>query len=94
MRVHQGLSSIQMIQAQQAFQADRVQPRDTVPVNPLEDLAVSRPDISAQQTAGLNTDAYLEIRNIARQAGYLDVPDEAIRQAYAFGGSLLTDYRI
>jgi hypothetical protein len=94
MRVHQGLTSIQMIQTQQAFQASRVKPAETPAVNPLEHMAVPKPEASTSQNVGLSGDAYREIKSIGQRAGYLDVPDEAIRRAYLHGDSLLSDYRV
>jgi hypothetical protein len=98
-----GVSSIQMLKAQQAWEARRAravaqpepQPEELVrptrqKTGPLADepLAVSSPSGDPWSRT------VQEVQSIAQRAGYIGVTEQDIRRAYTLGESLLADYRV
>lgn len=100
MRVQSGTQSLQMLKAQQAWEARRAtKPEPQKPtaqaVPPIE---IAKPELPANSGAQAVSPQWQrkvnEIQNIATKAGFIDVTEQDIRRAYQFGESLLADYRV
>lgn len=100
MRIESGAQSLQMLKAQQAWEARRASktqtPEQQAPTSTLEMESPSAPvsvphsqSVSPQWQRKVN-----EIQNIAHKAGFVGVTEQDIRRAYQFGESLLADYRV
>jgi hypothetical protein len=96
MRIDSNFSSLQAIQAQQAFKAK---------TRPIENQEVQQPLQPQLNSVSLNTGMSAsqiqkagipvnDIQKIAQKAGYLDVNPVDIQRAYLRGESLLVDYRV
>lgn len=101
MRIESGTQSLQMLKAQQAWEARRA--GKTQIEKPASQTApkieINTPDLPADsgstQTVSPQWQRRVnEIQNIAAKAGFVDVTEQDIRRAYQFGESLLADYRV
>lgn len=104
MRITPGTSSIQMLKAQQAWEARRAArtatPQETAlapetrgPERPERRTIDSEPQNFAQQVPQWR-ETVREVQQIAEKAGYVGVTEQDIRRAYTQGESLLADYRV
>jgi hypothetical protein len=96
-----GASSLQMLKAQQAWEARRAAKIETARPQPAPALPTVEIETSPAPTpipvAGLASpweSTVREVQDIASQAGFLDVTEQDIRRAYVRGESLLADYRV
>jgi hypothetical protein len=95
-----GASSLQMLKAQQAWEARRAAKTETAKPQPAvaaPRVEIETPSMPAAMPAGLSSpweNTVREVQDIASQAGFLDVTEQEIRRAYMRGESLLADYRV
>ncbi|WP_303672573.1 hypothetical protein [Vampirovibrio chlorellavorus] len=99
MRIESGAQSLQMLKAQQAWEARRASkpqtPASEFPASRIEletppaPAALPSQPISPQWQRTVN-----DIQNIAAKAGFVGVTEQDIRRAYQQGESLLADYRV
>ncbi|WP_373533001.1 hypothetical protein [Vampirovibrio sp.] len=100
MQIPSGAQSLQVLKAQQAWEARRAGKTETqkpaAQTAPVIEIAKPElpvdsvlPAVSPQWQRRVN-----EIQNIATKAGFVDVTEQDIRKAYQFGESLLADYRV
>lgn len=101
MRIESGAQSLQMLKAQQAWEARRASKvQIETPATPtLPKIEINTPELPAnnapQQTVSPQWQRRVnDIQNIAKKAGFVDVSEQDIRRAYQFGESLLADYRV
>jgi hypothetical protein len=106
MQISSTTPSVQMLKAQQAWEARRArqsaQPEATPEVNsqPTSPLQRTRPAVSEPLAAtpalpqGQWGQTVQEVQSIAKKAGYIGVTEQDIRRAYTLGESLLADYRV
>lgn len=96
MRIESGAQSLQMLKAQQAWEARRA----SKPQAPASELPSSRIEIetpAAMQSQPLSPQwqrKVNDIQTIATKAGFVGVTEQNIRRAYQQGESLLADYRV
>lgn len=105
MRISSGAPSIQMLKAQQAWEARRLraaaQPEAVQDAQPTTQPITSRP-LAGEPMAAASSPSpqdpwnrtVQEVQAIAQQAGYVGVTEQDIRRAYTLGESLLADYRV
>lgn len=106
MRIESGTQSLQMLKAQQAWEARRAEKTQSGKIQTEKPANPAAPRIEIN-TSDLPTDSGIaqavspqwqrrvnEIQNIAAKAGFVDVTEQDIRRAYQFGESLLADYRV
>lgn len=100
MRIQSGSQSLQMLKAQQAWEARRTaKPEPQKPAAQaapaIEIAKPETPEIHGLPTASPQWQRKVnDIRTIAAKAGFIDVSEQDIRRAYQFGESLLADYRV
>lgn len=102
MRVSSGTSSIQMLKAQQAWEARRAakpasapEIQQAAPARKIE--APVQPVTAVTTPSGMSPQwesTVREVQDIASKAGYIGVTEQDIKQAYLRGESLLADYRV
>jgi hypothetical protein len=99
MRITPGAQSMQMLKAQQAWEARRAmksaEAPQTVPVTQPEQ-ELQRPALPDGPMPGMPqwNRTVQEVQDIAQQAGFVGVTEQDIRRAYTYGESLLADYRV
>ena len=85
-------SSIQRIQAQQAFKTKKAEKKELPSQAP--EIQVSNKPLNSVLPKQIFTPKRIqEIKQIAQQAGFVGLEETDIERAYATGQSLLTDYR-
>lgn len=101
MRIESGAQSLQMLKAQQAWEARRA--NKTTAQQPAAQAApaieIAKPELPANNGGVQSVSPQWQrkvndIQNIAARAGFVDVTEQDIRRAYQFGESLLADYRV
>ncbi|MCE3233852.1 MAG: hypothetical protein K0Q50_32 [Vampirovibrio sp.] len=105
MRIDSGTQSIQLLKAQQAWEARRASKTNaneqTAPASPSASPAieVARPTLDStpsvsQAVAPQWAQKVQEIQQVAEKAGFVGVSEQDIRRAYVHGESLFADYRV
>lgn len=99
MRIESGAQSLQMLKAQQAWEARRASKPDASSTQfPAARIELETPQTSApiqsQPVSPQWQRKVNEIQNIATKAGFVGVTEQDIRRAYQQGESLLADYRV
>lgn len=105
MRVESGTQSIQLLKAQQAWEARRASKTttpDQAPVaspNAAPSIEVARPALDATPAVSQTispqwAQKVQEIQQVAEKAGFVGVSEQDIRRAYVHGESLFADYRV
>ncbi|HEY9686476.1 MAG TPA: hypothetical protein V6C52_05835 [Coleofasciculaceae cyanobacterium] len=94
-----GASSLQMLKAQQAWEARRATKTEPAKSQPVAapKVEIETSSIPSAMPTGLASpweNTVREVQDIASQAGFLDVTEQDIRRAYMRGESLLADYRV
>jgi hypothetical protein len=98
MQISSSTPSIQMLKAQQAWEA-RQAAKTSAPVEqqtpaPVQ-IETNRPELTASSPATPQwKQTVQEIQNIAQRSGYVGITEQDIRKAYTYGDSLLADYRV
>jgi hypothetical protein len=99
MRIESGAQSLQMLKAQQAWEARRA----SKPQAPASEFSTSRIEIETPEAPAVNQSQPIspqwqrkvnDIQTIAAKAGFVGVTEQDIRRAYQQGESLLADYRV
>lgn len=99
MRIESGAQSLQMLKAQQAWEARRA----SKPQSPTSEFPASRIEMETPQAPPATQNQSIspqwqrkvnDIQNIAARAGFVGVTEQEIRRAYQQGESLLADYRV
>lgn len=105
MQISSSTSSIQMLKAQQAWEARRArqsnpQPTaESVPSAPqMAPKGLANSDVAVAEASSNLTGTWgqtvREVQSIAQKAGFIGVTEQDIRRAYTMGESLLADYRV
>lgn len=109
MRIDSGTQSIQLLKAQQAWEARRASKTNaneqTAPVSPSASPAIEvvRPTLDSRldSTSAVSqavspqwAQKVQEIQQVAEKAGFVGVSEQDIRRAYVHGESLFADYRV
>ncbi len=101
MQVNSSTQSLQMLKAQQAWEARRASKTETKKpaVQAAPSIEIATPELPLETNALQASSPQWQrkvqdIQNIANKAGFVGVTEQDIRQAYQFGESLLADYRV
>lgn len=102
MRIESGTQSIQMLKAQQAWEARRATrttpaaeqvPTDSPAIEIAKPTLDSTP-ITGQVLSPQWSRKVQDIQQVAQKAGFTGVSEQDIRRAYTHGESLFADYRV
>lgn len=100
MRIESGAQSLQMLKAQQAWEARRANkaPAQQPAAQAAPAIEIAKPELPADSGVQSVSPQWQrkvnDIQSIAARAGFVDVTEQDIRRAYQFGESLLADYRV
>ncbi len=99
MRIESGAQSLQMLKAQQAWEARRASKPNAPAIEfPASRIEMETPEApAAMQSQPLSPQwqrTVNDIQTIAAKAGFVGVTEQDIRRAYQQGESLLADYRV
>jgi hypothetical protein len=100
MQIQPGTQSLQSLKAQQAWESRRANKTEAqkpaAQATPF--IEIAKPELPVNTISTAVSPQWQrrvnEIQNIATKAGFIDVTEQDIRNAYQFGESLLADYRV